>query len=356
MFRRLTELITPPIRRAHPEPKPLPEPEPDLGTKLKPLLKQLVSLPRLEGPVAQECLNALKQLATQRGLYLTAFEIRTKLDLMPRVDEEGAPVHRQRGYVLAGDFFYSHLRKEIEAAKAQTGAVGPNVFRSYCDELVECLLRSGNVRRAIEVPMTLLDELVAGVLDSPGKAEYLLELAAQVAVSTRTSCEQRLQRQNDPASRSGISSADLSSPFVSLDEACIDYIEDVSRQLGDLKARLVSYREQRAANPAPLSPDEWTQALLDRAAPLRYLAIPGAFKARAGFALLAGQPEKAAALLSEAAGLYEEQGDVEIDLFFTKLSGSRYARAGELYTKAGDAEGASRAQAKAGDAAQRGKR
>lgn len=358
MFRRLTELITPPVRKA-PQPQTpfVPAPQPDLNTMLKPMLRRLTTAASLDEPAAKEALNDLKRTALERGLYLAAFELRTLLDMLPKQDPDGTVYEKQRGYVLAGDFFLAHIQRELENARTTAQMIGPNIFKGYCDEMIECLLRSANVRRAIEIPVTIVDSLLIGALDRPSRTSNYLELASQTATSATTLNRHRFERQAHPQSRSGNSSLDQRSPFTALDEPALSYIQLLKQRVGAIQAELSPHLAGWAAKESDGmgAKLERAQALLPIARAVGYAGFRATVEEWTAGLLAEAQPANAPAFYHSAAIGFEEQGDVEIDLFFTKLAGRRYTRALSLFQKCGDVNSAARAQSKVEQAALRGK-
>lgn len=231
IFRKLTRLLTPsPFRKTTDSAEPLWTPdEPQLSSVLKPLLKQLVTATSLEEPVAQEALSTIKQIAVRKGLYVTAFEMKARLDTMPMIDEAGTFLHKQRGYLLAADFILGHIHRELEAMPVKALPIGPNIFKGYCSEMVASLLQSDNVKRGIEIPVLLIDELFSKTLDDAERSQAYLLLAGQALASALEPNRHRVQlRAATPPPRKVVTPAVVStSPSPDIAEPAIEYLEEL---------------------------------------------------------------------------------------------------------------------------------
>ncbi len=363
LLRKLTQLITPPPFRKTPKPRytPWKEEGPSLAAILKPLLKRLTTLPSVEEPAAQECLSEIKQVALKKGLYLTAFEIKNRLDMMPWVDTEGTRHNKQRGYVLAADFILGHVRREINAIRTESALTGPRVFAGYCNEMVACLLNGDNVRRAIEIPVLVVDELLFNAIDHFKKIDVYLDLAAQALGSTTALAKQRFEREMAEAggksrrkARNGVSAPQTERALPTIDQPVIDYLEQLQRKLQQAQHRFSQYHprtQTRQEGPGAISTDfpaqvEHFQAMLRIADMAGYAAFSGAVREQLGLLLQRGQPGKGIEFFRSAGEAYEAQGDQESQLYFTKLSAKRYEKACEQFLRANDRDRAAKAQSK----------
>lgn len=356
MFRKLAELITPaPLKKAPaPEATPPAASLPDLSTLLKPLLKRLTAAPSLDDPKAQEALAEVKQLGLKRGLYVTAFEIRTQLDMLPRTDGDGVQYQKERGYVLAGDFFFAHISRELQGIRTKSQPIGPNIFKGYCDEMVECIIRSGSPKRCAEIPVLIIDELLASAVDIAQRSDIFLELAHQAVISVETIVTHYLDIQaSDGSAKLAAGRAGTPTPLPrgvagALDETMLAYIRDLHQKIREIrnKSAQLAAAGHAAATPPPKTPLELDQALLTIANSAQYLPFSGIVKERIAGILQPTQAAKAATFYRSAADSYENQGDLEVELRLTKLPARRYQKACELYLKAGDPDRAKRAQLK----------
>ncbi|MBI5094640.1 MAG: hypothetical protein HZB26_19670 [Candidatus Hydrogenedentes bacterium] len=349
LFKRITDLLTPPPapKAAKPRAVPLVDPGPDLATCIRPHLRQLASAESLSDPEARESLAELKQLAIKKGLYVTAFEVKNQLDLLPRMNDKGAPYQRSRGYVLAADFFLGHVRQQIEGMKNQTRAVGPNVFRGYCNEMVGCLLHGENPRRAVEIPVLVIEELLSSAVDYSDRGNVFVELAGQAIASSLELARDNLNLQ---LGRAG--SRFSSNPFGSdpgsrgdssrLDESSVRYLADLQRKLGEVRDAIEKC--------LPLSPGTnrmgFLQTVLRASEPAGLVPFTAVLCERIGLLLEGAKSDEAMQYFDSAGERFEAQGDDERDLRLTKLAAARYRKAVELYQRANASQHAANAQAK----------
>jgi hypothetical protein len=352
VFKKLAQFMTPAPAKRGPEPEYVAPaaPAPDLSAQLKPLLKALASAPRLEDTAAQEAIAELKHLGLKSGLYVTAFEIRMVMDLMPRVDHDGVAHHKERGYVLAGDFFYAHIARELQALKTKKQPIGPNIFKGYCDEMVECLIRSGYARRAIEIPVLLVDDLLASAVDFADRSELLFELAQQAVLSMHTIVMHYADLHKSEAPSRAVPGGPTPVPrgfAASFSEPTLAYASELQQKLAAIRSKAAQMPGLTGSTPSNFrNPLERDQALLTIANTALYLPFCGTVKERIAGLLAQSEPAKVPTFLRSAGDSYEKQGDVEFEIHFTKLPSKRYQKAEELYTKAGDADRAARAHAK----------
>ncbi|HIJ74345.1 MAG TPA: hypothetical protein HPP83_09615 [Candidatus Hydrogenedentes bacterium] len=367
ILRRFTDLITPPPFRRTPKPDYLPVLEgPTLASTLKPLLKELLTAPSMHDPSGQDCVSAIKELAQKKGFYLTAFEIRNRLDATPKMDDEGTPLHRDRGYVLAADLFLQHMHREIDAITTDPHPVGPKVFRGYCNEMIVCLLNGSNMQRVVEIPVLIVDKLLASAVEHFDKAGRCVQLAEQVVESALELVRYEFQLERIEGKRSSqikakdeTSGTELEHPSSANDEGAVRYLEDLQSQVKRLINGVQQYETERTPSqkgqpivPADL-PDQaqHLHALLRIANSAQYLAFCAFVKERIGILLGSVQQKKAIEFLRSAAQDYEAQGDIERRLLLAKLWRARYARAHQHFLRAEDETGATRVQEKAGECA-----
>lgn len=351
LFKRITDLLTPPPapKATKPRAVPLVDPGPDLATCIRPHLRQLASAETLSDPEARESLAELKQLAIKKGLYVTAFEVKNQLDLLPRVNDKGAPYQRSRGYVLAADFFLGHVRQEIEGMKNQTRAVGPNVFRGYCNEMVGCLLHGENPRRAVEIPVLVIEELLSSAVDYSDRGSVFVELAGQAAASALELARDNLNLQ---LGRTG--SRFSSSPFGSdsgarregdssrLEESSVRYLADLQSKLSEVRGAI----EKVLPLSAGTNRMGFLQTLLRASEPAGFVPFTATLCERVGLLLEGAKSDESMQYLDSAGERFEAQGDNERDLRLTKLAAARYRKAVELYQRANASQHAENAQAK----------
>lgn len=362
LFKKLSELVTPPTTTSKMPSGVKPEwrePEASLASLVKPLLKQLLTASSIEDPMAKQSVAEMKQIARTGGLYLAAFEMKAQLDLTPLVDGVGAQNHKARGYVLAADFILGHIHRELDAARAGLRPIGPNVFRGYCNEMIACLLEGGNIRRAVEVPIILFDDLLITAVDNLERGSSYLALAEQALASTfqltKQWWAQQIERATEtlkPKTRIDRFTSDPGPPFSSIDSHVIDYVDALRQKAEKIKVGVAAY-ENRAESRE--SSAQETRAQLNRlhrglkiADSAQYAAFSAQLKERIAGLLQAVQAERSLELFRRAAEDYETQGDEENALYFTKLSAARYKKAHACFMKVGSTKDAARVLSKLG--------
>jgi len=357
LLKKLTELITPPIFRRESADRLEPYAEGhSLYSLLKPLIKQLLSAASVDDPSAREAVAQIKRIARAKGLYLTAFEMRSQLQATHTLDDQDTRSYKARGYVLAADFILGHIQRELADAKAGAQSIGPNIFSGYCDEMIACLLAGPNVRRAIEIPVTLLDDLLVTALDDveEGAGAYMV-LAEHVLACALQLTMQRFVQQNEKASetprpraRTETIPSALADPLSTIDEEALNYVAGLQHEVEKISAGFAALAS-RAPGMAGASRKvdvriDCLRKALGVANSAKYLAFTAEVKEHLADLLQDAKPEEARELYHGAAECYEAQGQEESQLHFTKLRTIRYKKAHSCFIKSGDTQGAARLQ------------
>lgn len=357
LLKKITRLLTPPPFRKEPEPEAVlwtEEEGHDLAFEVKPMLRRFVTAPTLDDPATKEALREIKQLALKRGLYATAFEIKVQLDMMPRMDSQGKPHHKPRGYVLAADFFLGSIRRELTAAKAQAKPIGPNVFKGYCNELTYCLFQGENVRRGIEVPVLIVDELLATAVELPAEGVAYVELAAEAAESTLALARERMELQVtgriQSKARKETPVPQPTGPHSFIDDPVVQYVEELARKLRDAHSRFLEAQAERQTKGLPafaaLNRAAYLEALLRISEGAQLTTFLALVQEQLGALIQPTDARRSQELLVRAAEHYDAQGDQELRLALTKLSRWRYEKAAGLFSRVGDAQRVAQVNAK----------
>lgn len=354
-FRRISDLITPPPSHSEAVPQrntpPPSEADTEAAARLGTEVRKLVTAEDMSSPEATLAIADLKHIGGIIGLYVAASKMRFMLDAMPRTD--GQPLHKDRGYVLAADFIFQHLTREVQAMEMEGREIGPNIFRSYCNELVACLVSGKNVRRAIEVPMLLVDNLLERSLNTIEHREIYSSLIGQALDSAysqalakyeadqRERARRRLERRSEGGHASNTSIED---PAHVLDAGSVEYL----KEMNDRITEFVKLFGQCTAVPVPYSgpvpPDaavaQRNLAFLQLVAPMAekagYYGLIAIVSQRIAAALSVTAPPRAAEFWVRSGMANELQGDRENSHLLFKLSNRRYKMAQDAYTKAGD--------------------
>jgi hypothetical protein len=346
-WRRLTQMMTPPPFRRTPPPSKARDFRPQessLSSQLSDPLRRLLAAPSISHPDVAPALLAIKNLAASKGPYVIALEIRSRLEATSWSYEDGSPCHKQRGYVLVADFIHVHIRRELAALKSGSGILGPNIFRTYCNELVDSLLRGDRPHRAVEIPVLLIDDVVAEAFDDPRRASKLMNLALQ-AVESMIENHQR-QHQTEPSSEPNTprpasgknpTSSSRNSSIRMRNQTLMTYLENLESALRAAALVCVSVD---AMDDESSAFDEsrrfrFWQELLNRTSDGEYFALTAALQERLGNRIADANPLEAKQQWGEAGQAYERQGDLEQKLEFKKLSFRRFERAAHLFHNAG---------------------
>lgn len=357
-FRRISDLITPPPSQSDSarHDTPVPE-EPDVdvakeaASRLLPELQKLIEAEDMNSPDALLAIAELKRIGGLVGLYVAAAKMRFYLDAKR---SNGLAIHKDRGYVLAADFIFQHVNREINGIDTTGREIGPNVFRSYCNELVACLASGKNVRRAVEVPIILIDSLLEralGVTEFRDAYLHLIPQAIESAYSQvmtdyeadqRDRARRRQERKTDSGVRSNTSIQDPEHYF---DADTVEYLKEMGERINAFVRAFGLCTAVPVPHVGPVPPDaavaQRCLSFLHQVAPLAeqagYYGLIAAVSHRIAAALSVTQPERQAEFWTRAAMANELQADREAKLLLFKLSKRRYKLAQEFYMNAGDA-------------------
>jgi len=358
MFGRIKNLLTPPpsqISDAESDAAPAPdarEEEAQFNTKLRTSLESLITAPGLRSAEAVEAVATLKNLAKARGPYVTAARVRMQLEARRPDSSSSLVADTGRGYVLAADFILQHMVREIDAIEHKS--VGPNIFKAYCNDLVDCLSRGKKVRRCIEIPVMTIDSLLARSLNSGRYKNVYTEMARQVVLATEEIVSQRVERDERSARQRSRESRTTNTPvpvapdsLSSLDRGSTNYLLALNTGIEKIKEGLAHYEGVPVISEQAAASGKFDRQQLD--AHRSYLAglLPvgeasgyqpfhAMIKGRLGTLLSHSDPESANRLRLEAAQIYETQGDLENQLHYHKLIIGRYRAAAEHFRRAGD--------------------
>ena len=152
--------------------------------ELQPLIRTLLEEPSLESVEAQKVITQLRSLSTKAGAFLTASEIQRCLNGFNFSTLDGQEQDGSRAYELAAKLHWEHLQRQIEAIEAESRPMGPTVFATFLEEMVECLIRGDDARRAVAIPVVLADALLEKTLDlSLHTLDYVVLAERAIGVS-----------------------------------------------------------------------------------------------------------------------------------------------------------------------------
>ncbi|GMV90592.1 MAG: hypothetical protein AMXMBFR82_03700 [Candidatus Hydrogenedentota bacterium] len=364
LFKRITDLLTPPPHKQEKFSTAFDEntqdETPTVSTaNLGRTVKALVTAPALEHPQATEAIAELKQIAASSGLYVVASKMRYQLDAMPRIASDGSLNWKDRAYVLAADFIYQHISRDIRGMEIEGKAIGPNIFRSYCNELIACLLYGKNARRAIEMPVLILEDLLHLAVASAARRDFYLELADVAINATVTQTVAKLEsdlrernRRRQEEKRGDIPSTPPTDTAAQLDSDSVLYAKQLQERIDQIRRELTTIRpvpvpRADAAPEAARTFAEYLQTLIAVADRASYAVFSTFLQIHLAGLLGAANPADAAQRLRHSADTLINIASEERTLHLTKLSARRLTRAAELYAHLGDQAAAQECRARA---------
>lgn len=152
--------------------------------ELQPLIRSLLEAPSLESAEAQKVITELRSISTKAGTFLTASEIQRCLYGFRFKADDGEELDGARAYELAAKLHWEHLHRQIEEIETESRPLGPTVFATFLEEMVECLIRGDDARRAVEIPVVLADGLLEKTLNpSLRTLDYVVLAERAIGVS-----------------------------------------------------------------------------------------------------------------------------------------------------------------------------
>jgi len=316
--------------------------------ELQPLLQTLLAEPSLEGAEAQRVLARLRDLSTNAGPFLTASEIQRSLLRFKFRDSEGHRLNPARAYELASKLHWEHLHRQVEAIEADSKPLGPTVFSTFLEEMVECLLRSDEPRKAAEIPVVLAEELLIKLMKPSVHALDYVVLAERSIGTALDCCRTWHSEQLEGASAEGIADADEetaespnhrdSDPTL-IDTGLINYLRELNEAFSRVSLELHEL----------MFPIDTCRFIIDSTESdaeglrLAYLEVFAGMAKKVGYAPLVAltfealadalandDPEKAKGFTRQAADLYEAEAEKEGRLHLAILVQRRLRSAGHL--------------------------
>ena len=375
-MKRLSEVFTPPPHRlsssatveAPPRGTPRPTPPPgmteeDVSAQLRTLVRSLIDVESSDERTRARARTQLTEMARHLGTYAMAAKIRMVLETVARDPQKAARYDFQRIHVLLGEFVFQHLFNEIAAMEGGERQLGPNIFSTYCGDLIDALCTGRGPHAALEMGIHITERCLLNAVDSRERRDIYLHLAEASTRCTRDQLEHALRRPHrhqtpTPMRRSG-SSADTVG-FVNQGSQCVEYARElyarVSRireefgalalapALSRAELRMLASSESPPAASAGLSQRlgnhlQYIQAALAVARNSEYLPLVSHLEERGARTLVARMriesesPEllaRSRAAYESAAHHLEAHGDRENAIGLAPLSAQRYTKALEL--------------------------
>lgn len=379
-FKRLGEALTPPPRRgqksppAQPESAALRKTDEELSAELRRLVRALIDSESAEEHARVRARTELTELARSHGVYATAAKIRMVLESLGQ--DQGDPSRYEFGrvHVLLSEFVFQHLFNEIAAMESGERQLGPNIFGTYCSDLIDALCTGRGPHAALEMGLHITERCLYNAADSLEKRDLYLQLAEAAIRCTRDQLEQALRQSTRgratpvPRHTGGPTPNPESATVVRRGNQCIEYAREVHARVSRLRSDLglishrpgISRAELRTlGGEQPVPPDaahpslvprlrthlEYLTAAMEAARKSEYLPFVAHLEERTGRTLRArmvveGQSDDLARATGNAyaaaATTLERQGDRENGLGLLAISVQRYTKAMELCVVSAD--------------------
>ncbi len=308
--------------------------------ELQPLIRTLLEEPSLESPEAQKVITELRNLSTKAGTFLTASEIQRCLLGFKFTTEDGEKLNGARAYELAAKLHWEHLHRQIEEIETESRPMGPTVFATFLEEMVECLIRGDDARRAVEIPVVLADGILEKTLEpSIHTLDYIA--LAERAIGVSLDCcvdwieKHRPEPEEDAQAESQERDAEegpLTSGLMTFLRELETSLKRVGQELNELLAPIESSALLAECDPATKSArvHDYHRVLERVGEQAGYAPFRGMVLARMSQAFQDVDLEKSKAFALEAADLFEAQAEKEGQLKLTFLQHRREKRVNML--------------------------
>jgi len=309
--------------------------------ELQPLIRTLLEESSLESEKAQKVIAQLRSLSTKAGAFLTASEIQRCLHGFNFSTLDGEVHSGARAYELAAKLHWEHLQRQIEAIEAESRPMGPTVFATFVEEMVECLIRGDDARRAVELPIVLADALLEKTLDpSLHTLDYVVLAERAIGVSLDCCNDWIANHQPDPEEDNGAESEELDTESGALTRELITFLRELEATLKRVGEELSELLTPIESSPLVVECDAATRAgrLWD------YYQVLERIGNQAGYApfqamvlecisrsLRDVDAERAKTYALKAADLFDAQAEIEEGLGLTFLQRRREKRSKALH-------------------------
>ena len=308
--------------------------------ELQPLIRTLLEEPSLDSAGAQKVITELRSISTKAGAFLTASEIQRCLNGFRFSSEDGGKLDGARAYELAAKLHWEHLHRQIEAIESESRPMGPTVFATFLEEMVECLIRGNDAHRAVEIPVVLADELLEKTLDpSLHTLEYVVLAERAIGVSLDCCADWIAKHQPDPEDDEGAEPEEHDAEIGTLTRDLISYLralEGAFKRMGEELNELLAPIESSALV-AERDPATRAERLRDYHQVLEHIGEQAGYAPFQAMALECmsrtsqdEDSERAGTLALRASDLFETQAETEEHLGLDFLQHRRRKRAKTL--------------------------
>lgn len=194
--------------------------------ELKPVLSRLVRFETLDSPEAGEAIAELREMARRGGLFLTASEIQRCLKQYPMVDDSGIDLDCTHAYEFAAKLHWDHIHDQLGEMQDSKRKLGPTVYMTFLEELIECLIRSKDGVESFQIPVVLAEELLLKVLDPTVHTLRFLALGRRTLEGVLDYCDARsaadeIQAEFGAGNGGG---ASIFYPTIAVEPAVVEYL------------------------------------------------------------------------------------------------------------------------------------
>ncbi len=311
--------------------------------ELQPLIRTLLEEPSLETAEAQKVITKLRAVSTKAGHFLTASEIQRCLNGFKFRDGAGEVLDGARAYEFAAKLHWEHLHRQIEAIEGESRRMGPTVFATFLEEMVACLIRGDDARRAVEIPVVLAEELLERILEPTRHILDYMALAER-AVGVSLDCCGDWITKNAPKTEAAADEEDDQAEPDELEVESGPLTREVMAHLREMEAAFKRVGLELNELLAPIESSALVSECDDETKAVRlrdYHNVLQRIGSQAGYppihamvleamslVVRADDPEKAKALALEAADLYEAQAEKEerLELPLLQRRREKYAK------------------------------
>lgn len=216
IIKRLTEVLTPPIRRRTSSDRDQGSVVESTGAEtprlsdLKDILWELLTRERISPSATNELLTKIKEIAKQYGTVVTAAEIRDTVLRMPDANQSTAPVKKRRGYELAADLLRQSIYAQLRRVEEDDDCGALDDVPDLAFEMLASSFLAEKHIKGIETCLAVVEELLERACYHSLSSAPCLELADRLMTQTVDMVlveDERLAQARRSAERAGVPEA-----------------------------------------------------------------------------------------------------------------------------------------------------
>lgn len=295
-------------------------------------------------PAADEAEQNLKDIASRVGYYVTAAKMRVAFDALTSNRNAPASGSYKRIYRIVADLLRRHIDVELAGVIEGHTPMGPNLFGSYCSDLIENAISGRGIVGAVHDAISLTETLMRHIIDSPGLRVIFVPFAETLVRASRDQIEAASGRRTPVPRKRDASESDIDV------KAQLMASWDAARYMGQYANEVLLVCNGIAAFPAtaiPYASDVvdgadrgradayvgYLLALVELANRSGHLTLSAMAHQRAGRILWNFSVDRGRESFHTAAAAYETVGDREASFRLTGTAALRYQRAAEIFTR-----------------------